>query len=317
MPRRSNEFQQLVLLLQMQIAESGTVQESAMLTDVLTGGQAEVDIVVRTVMHGVPMTLAFECTSESRPATIEWVREMIGKHQTLPIDKTILVSRSGFTKEARLRAEAENVLPLSLEDASEADWLEFVKGLSNLRLGSFTFHPTSGQLDLVGPPVAGVADSTPIRLGNGTQTTLIHYIRAILTRDDLVRQVMRKWVSTPDADRKSPFTITVTLTPEAGAAAQVDGEWREIARCMFKVEVKINSVPLSLTPAALQGHDVAFATAPNIFPDHNPTSPYVLVNIVGGEAGILRAGLLFPKSDTGVPEIHHMKLEVHANEESA
>ena len=41
--------------------------------------------------------IGIECTAGGRPATVEWVNEMIGKHGELPVDKTILVSKSGFT----------------------------------------------------------------------------------------------------------------------------------------------------------------------------------------------------------------------------
>jgi hypothetical protein len=318
MPKRSNFFQQLVLLLQSQLADAGFVQESALLTDVLTGGQVEVDVVVRSQLQGVAITLGFECTAAARPATVEWVREMLAKHQTLPVDKTILVSESGFTKEARKRAEAANALPLSLEEATEADWQTFITGLQSLRLGSFTFRPIGGSLHLLGTPVNTVPHDTVIRFNNGQETTLLEYIKGTLRRDELMSEVMRKWLTLPEDARPSTFEISVTATPEPGAQARLpDGEWRDATHCSFKAQVMIESVPLSLRSGALQGQNLAFGRAPNIFTDHNAASPYVVVNVLGDKGGVRKAGLLFPKSASGAPEIVHMKVELDSADGSA
>jgi hypothetical protein len=101
-----------------QLADTATVEESVLFTDNLTKKDVEVDIVIRQTVNGIPICIGIECTSGGRRATVEWVRGMVGKHQTIPVDKTILVSRSGFTRQAIERAEAENILPLTLEQAT-------------------------------------------------------------------------------------------------------------------------------------------------------------------------------------------------------
>lgn len=320
MPKRTNEFQQLVLLLQSQLSDSGRVTESAFLVDRLTGGKVEVDVLVTSsTAQGIDLVLGFECTAGKRAATVEWVREMIAKHSTLSIDKTVLVSKSGFSDEATKWAEAHNALPVALEEAVDADWLAFVRGLSDLRLGSFQFTAQGGTLDLVGPPVGDLDLSTPIRIASrGVETTLEAYINALLSRPDLGNDVLRLWLSKPPDDRKRQFDLTITGEPQEVSEAQVHaGDWRTITRFTVKVRVVIDSAPLTLEPGSLHGHQVAFGTAPNIFRHHNAGPQNVLVNLLGTGGNISKAGLLFPGSSSTDPEIHEMKILRDPGEGSA
>ncbi len=98
MPKRSNDFQKLMHLLHRHFSSNAAVTESKMIRDRLTGREVEVDIVIETTVSDYPISVAIECISESRPATVEWIHEMKGKHDSLPLDKLVLVSQSGFTK---------------------------------------------------------------------------------------------------------------------------------------------------------------------------------------------------------------------------
>ena len=122
MPKRSNEFQQVIYLIQRSLAASATVTQSKMLTNKATGGNAEVDIVIQSNVGGHDLTISVECTAKGRVATVEWIREMLGKHIDLPTDKLVLVSKSGFTEEAAKSAKSNGISLLSVEQASEFDW---------------------------------------------------------------------------------------------------------------------------------------------------------------------------------------------------
>jgi len=122
MPKRSNEFQKLIYLIKRQIAKNSIVYESKMLNDIRTDSSVEVDIIIETEIFGIELIVGIECTSTKRPATVEWVREMLGKHQDLPIDKTILVSKSGFSKEALKKAALSGITAITFEEAGSEDW---------------------------------------------------------------------------------------------------------------------------------------------------------------------------------------------------
>ena len=97
MPKRSNEFQHLVTLIERLLADpDARVTESKELIDRVTGELREVDIVIEWSDGVRDIVIGVECTATSRPASVEWVERMWGKHSSLPTDKLVLVSRSGF-----------------------------------------------------------------------------------------------------------------------------------------------------------------------------------------------------------------------------
>ncbi|APG25960.1 restriction endonuclease [Syntrophotalea acetylenica] len=122
MPKRSNAFQQVVTLLHKQFKNNGIITESKFLCDSITGKLREVDIVIETKVTNYTVFLSIECIDHKRPATVEWVEKMIGKHQNLPTSRLVLVSKSGFTKNAEKKAQAYNAVTLSLKEAERTCW---------------------------------------------------------------------------------------------------------------------------------------------------------------------------------------------------
>src|SRR5439155_7609001 len=53
---------------------------------------------------------------------ITWVEGRIQKHRDLGTDHIVLVSKSGFTKAARKKAQQHGAMTLTVEQATEADW---------------------------------------------------------------------------------------------------------------------------------------------------------------------------------------------------
>ena len=106
MPKRTNDFQALIALVERQLAASGVrVVESEMLADRLTGELREVDVCVHATLSGKDVTLALECRDHKRKADQIWIDTLRGKYANLPVDKVIAVARAGFTKAARAAAE--------------------------------------------------------------------------------------------------------------------------------------------------------------------------------------------------------------------
>lgn len=116
MPKRSNQFQKLVFLVNQQIGTNSVVTESKMLVDRVSRKEVEVDVCITTKVNDVDVNIVIECTDSTRPANVEWVQQMRGKHEFLPSDKLILASRSGFTPKALERASTLGYLTLSLSE---------------------------------------------------------------------------------------------------------------------------------------------------------------------------------------------------------
>lgn len=119
MPQRSNDFQAMILLVQKCIGDSSNVEESVMLTDESTGAKREVDVVVRGAVGGIPVVVGMECVDTARPADVGWVERMHAKHEHVPTDILVLVSRSGYTATARSKAEHYNAVLLELGEPDD------------------------------------------------------------------------------------------------------------------------------------------------------------------------------------------------------
>lgn len=116
MPKRSNLFQDTVAVVQQHLAGEAEVEESAYLKERTTGEEREVDVVVRSMVAGQEVIVSIEATSTHRKADLTWVDTLLGKHADLPTSKLVLVSEAGFTKPARLKAEAKGAVPMAPQD---------------------------------------------------------------------------------------------------------------------------------------------------------------------------------------------------------
>jgi hypothetical protein len=128
MPKRSNDFQHLIAMIEAQLASAETgVTESKLVQDTI-GIEREIDVAVEGHLNGHAVSVAVETRNRSRPADIGWIDNLGGKYRHLPIDKVVAVSSSGFTKKARERAAsstAPRIETLTLGDALETDWNAF------------------------------------------------------------------------------------------------------------------------------------------------------------------------------------------------
>jgi hypothetical protein len=123
MPARTNQFQKLIFEIERQLAPLGAVvKESAMLPERLTGELREVDILVSIDEGHHRVQIGIECQDRSRPATKQWVEAIAKKHEDLGINKTVLISSSGFYSAARRRAESLFIGVLDIKGINKADW---------------------------------------------------------------------------------------------------------------------------------------------------------------------------------------------------
>jgi len=129
MPKRTNDFQQLIHFIYSQIVPEGaTVTESVLLKEQNSPAKREVDILIEYEIAGTKLRIAVECRDRSRKDDIEWIDGLIGKYQDLGVDKVIAVSNSGFSADAIKKASAKKIDTRSLEQALNTDWTkEFIK----------------------------------------------------------------------------------------------------------------------------------------------------------------------------------------------
>jgi len=123
MPKRSNAFQKLVLLVYQQMVEAGgTVTESVLLKERGNGTIREVDILIEKTVAGILIRIAIECRGRSRKDDIDWIDGLVGKYVNLEVDKVVAISQSGFSSGALEKAKAHQIDALTLKAALQTDW---------------------------------------------------------------------------------------------------------------------------------------------------------------------------------------------------
>ena len=121
MPKRSNDFQRLVYLVRLNMAEGATVTESKMMRDRLTKTYREVDVVIKGKVGSQLVVVSVECRDHKRVADIGWIDAMKTKHDRLETNALLLASSAGFTKEATRVAATYGIELFTLESQESAD----------------------------------------------------------------------------------------------------------------------------------------------------------------------------------------------------
>ena len=193
MPKRTNEFQRLITLLTASLAGQARVIESAMLLDKVNEEQREVDILVVAEAGGYNVQIGIEVISWARPADTPWIEKMRAKHENLPTDKLILVSKCGFYEPARRKAEFYGIEVLSLEEANGADWplMTTLTTTGVFEVMTITFE-VAGVLQLDSGPKEQIAMplSSSLSMPAGP-VTVDQFIRTILEKPE-VNDVLRE-----------------------------------------------------------------------------------------------------------------------------
>ena len=115
----------MIALIEKALAPQGaSVSESVMLTPLIGGEAREVDVLVEFAAGNHSLRIAIECRDHSRKQGVEWIEQLFGKYCGLPVDVVVAVSRNGFTKSAAARAVHQKIRLLSLQDATNSDWVK-------------------------------------------------------------------------------------------------------------------------------------------------------------------------------------------------
>ncbi len=158
MPPRSNEFQRLVYLVQHAFADGATVTESKMLVDLVSGEEREVDVVVEGTVGTQHVLVCLEVRHHKRRADITWIEQATMKHERLPTNALILVSRSGFTKNARAKAKSFGIQLLSYSEIETAEVGKLLGAESTLWFKSATV--TVEKVRVYFPPIDSLGAET-------------------------------------------------------------------------------------------------------------------------------------------------------------
>lgn len=256
MPKRSNDFQKIILYLQSLSSPTFEVKESHFLKDSITGQMREVDIIIESNTAGYESIVSIEVIGwKTKKGDIEWVERMACKHATLPTTKLVLVSKSGFTKNALIKANFLNIVALTIEEALTADWDNFVKSLG--RFEEIQVH-CQCRIDTIkyitdkGPPE--IKDTTiytekDINKGLALQTIL----DSILQSENLKDKIFQ----TMERNSSKIFHFPVHPTPPL-YVLELNNKFREVACFHLEIEAKQKTYDFKMSSGSFKENDVAF-----------------------------------------------------------
>jgi hypothetical protein len=259
MPRRSTLIQRVVFQLQRQIFNAGAVEESAMLEDSLTETVREVDIVIRTKVAKLPLTIAIECTEGKRLATVEWVEQMHAKHLSLPTDKLVLVSASGFSKAAQQKASLFKIDLVKFLLDSKTSWPPLLRQVATEPMAYVVSRFTRCALVFADDPntAHSMPPNTPLFCGEASGSMpLRDYLHGnVATSPDFMAGAL-------EAAKKADFNEFEFqfFTEESIGVRISDSQLRLIKLFVIGFECKPSAGSLELREGSYMGDSIAFGT---------------------------------------------------------
>jgi len=185
MPKRSNDFQRLVTLIEGQLAPIGaTVEESAVLFDASHGQQREIDILIRYPVGQRVISVGIECRDHKRKADSIWIDQLRGKFETLPIDRVVAVSRSGFYRHAKERAKFWKIETITLQNATKVNWASTILSLSGFEITGQHFTIEGFAISLKFPADHDDAETLGnlLYLPDGRTTSLLPFLERLVKK---------------------------------------------------------------------------------------------------------------------------------------
>lgn len=312
MPARTNEFQQLVLLIQKQLATNSlvTVTESKMLADKRSHREREVDVVVEFSQQGAPFILSIECRGTKRKLGIEAMEQLIKKHEVRS-DKLIVVSQMGFTKSAVECAVEHRVEAVTLEAASKVDWGAYVGEFEHLRLGLFTMQVIDHKVDYKkaeGSPLLDLSQPLVVADMRGQQLPFPDWMRQIVQNEKIRDPVMDAWFKVPNEERASAFDFNFEYRPAESLRLLQSGSIYEVVAVRARVSVSVSTGPLAVKPISFMNNELLHGSAP-ITSGNDAKIQLVVAAPSSHEMETPTVSILFPATGSGrQPEIAHGRL---------
>jgi len=150
MPRRTNEFQKLVSLIQRALAPKGAkVTDSALVRAPGLEGFREIDVLIEGTFGPYRMKVAVEAKGIGRPLELSAFQSIEGKYfgkSGIPVNKVVVVAANGFTADVVRNAKLHDITLLTLKEAKEANWAKTgpvrMRFMQTPHICGVAFHPS-------------------------------------------------------------------------------------------------------------------------------------------------------------------------------
>ncbi|MCP4641713.1 MAG: hypothetical protein GY851_14820 [bacterium] len=161
MARHGRFLEQVVAVIERSYADrpDTRVESPKMLVDRVTGEEREFDVVVTGRAGRHETVIVIECRDLARKVDVGAVEAFRAKCQDVGVAPGVMVSRKGFSKQARKKAEAAGIGCLELQEVESHPWL-LTKGLDRIAVSALSQEWVFPEQDRFGSePVEYLVDS--------------------------------------------------------------------------------------------------------------------------------------------------------------
>lgn len=124
-PREGRELEKLVEALENYLSDKNvSIESPGFVEDRITGQKREIDVLLTSGQGHHRQLTAFECRDRTAKVGVPEVEAFYTKIKDLKINKAIIVSSSGFTSPAIIKAKFYNISCLCMEEVQKFDWLQ-------------------------------------------------------------------------------------------------------------------------------------------------------------------------------------------------
>ncbi len=127
MSKSGSAFEELITTIQQCVHNRANIEPNRKIKDVDTGKLRQVDISLRLSDGPAEFFAIIEVRDRSRPVGAPYVGEISDKRRSVRADAAFIVSRSGFTKSALIKAEKLGIRVLTYDEATNADWSNWLQ----------------------------------------------------------------------------------------------------------------------------------------------------------------------------------------------
>jgi hypothetical protein len=131
MPKRSNDFQELVAMIQRAL-----MPEGARITESRLEDGREIDVLIESAVGPYDLRIAVEAKNETRKMDIAKFESYIGKYLAeggVRVNKVVVVARNGFTPRVFDRAKQLDIELITVTEAVSLDWTRITPPISCLQ----------------------------------------------------------------------------------------------------------------------------------------------------------------------------------------
>lgn len=212
----------------------------------LSGRGREIDVFVQGKFDGQDIGIAFECKDHKREISVTDVEKFWAVLSKLPqVDKGVMVTTSGYTKEAKKEAETHKIGLFSIDDIP----FEEIAPRHKLYGATFIFDPLIKALELhtkTNCKNATFAPNTKLRYkANGEEVNIeLEICNAIYNNTQIQCEMAASYMR----NGKKPLIMKATITPgEVLYVEDVNGLKYEVDyfRVPIQIDLRLEECPIT------------------------------------------------------------------------